>query len=175
MVPSKEADSFQVVIWTDTRGPADLKNLRAVLPTHLFPSLQVPKTSPSSKSVFISLISSNRIFLFPYLSSSPTYPPRPLHTHTHADAHTIFCALTVIDGVKQQNTEQRVANSPRQPASEGKGEAGVRRRWRRRRVGIKRKERGEREGRIEEGSRSVCVREREGSSAENHRLNSMHH
>lgn len=40
-------------------------------------------------------------------------------------AHTIFCVLTVIDGVKQQNTEQRVANSPRQPASEGKREAGV--------------------------------------------------
>jgi len=26
----------------------------------------------------------------------------------------------VIDGVKKQNTEQRVTNSPRQPASEGK-------------------------------------------------------
>lgn len=31
-------------------------------------------------------------------------------------------SLMVIDGVRQQSTEQRVASSPRQPASEGEGE-----------------------------------------------------
>lgn len=44
----------------------------------------------------------------------PHQPPQPLHT--------LFFPFAVIDGVRQQSTEQRVANSPRQPASEGEGE-----------------------------------------------------
>lgn len=62
-------------------------------------------------SVFILLIffPSHILFLF-FLSPS-------LHTLSSSP-------FVVIDGVRQQYTEQRVANSPRQPAWEGKREVG---------------------------------------------------
>lgn len=86
--------------------------------------------------------------------------PPPLSTSS-----TLF-PFVVIDGVRQQSTEQRVANSPRQPASErererlvwwwwwwwGGGRGGG---W-----GLN-EERGKREGRKEEGN-GECEWKREG-------------
>ena len=93
--------------------------------------------------VFIPLIFSPNHILFLFFFT-PQHPP-PLHSLPSA----------VIDGVRQQSTEQRVANSPRQPASERKerlvwwGGGGGGGGW-----GLN-EERGKREGRKEEGNGSL--------------------
>lgn len=85
--------------------------------------LQVSETDLHQMCVFILLISPNHILFSILFYCTPLSLFLPLSL-----CLSLSFPFVVIDGVRQQSTEQRVANSPRQPASEGEGERLVRRR-----------------------------------------------
>lgn len=96
------SNSIQGIIWTAIVHNGSL-NVRGVLPPRFL--------KPTQYDVYTQCVFSSRSFfsnhiLFLFFFIAPTPP-----------AHTLF-PFVVIDGVRQRSTEQLVANSPRQPASE---------------------------------------------------------
>lgn len=111
-IASTYSHNIQDIVWT---AIARSRSLTGFFPLVCFlPSSFLEPCSVYTQCVFssCSFFSPTISYFYSFFFSLP-YAALP---HTHSSL-----PFAVIDGVRQRSTEQRVANSPRQPASEERG------------------------------------------------------